>query len=65
VEVPAASQQIPKVLAALAVQRHHLTVEDRLLDRQLLLHPVAELLESLEDVAALGPEVAALPGDVE
>lgn len=43
----------------------HLSVQDRLLDGELLADPVVELLESLEDVPPLGPEMAALPGDVE
>jgi hypothetical protein len=53
VQVPAPGQQVAEVLPAFAVQRHDLAVEDGLLDRELLTDPVAELLESLEDVPPL------------
>jgi hypothetical protein len=65
VEIPAAGHDGAQVLAALAVERHHLAVQDRLLDRQFLPHPVAELLKPLEDASPLGPEMTAFPGDVE
>jgi hypothetical protein len=64
-EIPAAGQQVAEVLPAFAVERDHLTVKNCFLDRQLLAHPTAKLLESFEDVPSLGAEVAALPGDVQ
>jgi hypothetical protein len=65
VQIPTACPEIAEVLPALTVQHHHLAVQDRLLDRQLLPDPVAEVLESLEDVSSLGPEMTAVPGDVQ
>jgi len=35
-----------EVLPAIAVEGHHLAVEDRFLDRQFLPHPVAKLPET-------------------
>jgi hypothetical protein len=64
-EIPAAGQQVTKVLPAFAVERNHLTVKNCFLDRQLLAHPIAKLLESLEDAPPLRAEVAALARDVE
>jgi hypothetical protein len=61
VEVPAASQQVAEVLPALAVQGHHLAVQDRLLDRQLFPDPIAEFLEALQKASLLGQKVTA-PG---
>jgi hypothetical protein len=57
VQVPTTRREVAEVLPALPVQGHHLAVQDRLLDRQLLTDPVAKLLEPLEDVPPLGPEV--------
>jgi hypothetical protein len=65
VQVPAAGGEVAKVLPAFAVERHDLAVEDRLLNRQFLADPIAELLESFEDVPTLRPKVAALRCDVE
>ena len=39
-EVPTTRPEVTEVLSALAVECHHLAVEDRLLDRQLLTDPV-------------------------
>jgi hypothetical protein len=64
-EVPAAGHEVAEVLPALAIERHHLAVEDRLFDRQLFPHPTAEILKPLEDIAPLGPEPAFLPSHIE
>jgi hypothetical protein len=60
VEVPVAGEQLPEVLPAFAVQGDYFPVEDHFLYREFLAHPIAELVESLEDVPAFRPEVAAL-----
>jgi hypothetical protein len=65
VQVAAAGQEVPEVLPALAVERHHLPIQDRLLDRQALPNPVAELVEAPQQVPPFGPDPAALPGDVQ
>jgi hypothetical protein len=64
-QVSTARREVVEVLSALAVERYHLAVQDCFLDWQDLTGPVAELLEPLEDVPPLGPEVTAVPGHVE
>src|SRR5262245_56047957 len=64
-EIASAFQQGAKILPPLRVERHDLAVQDRLLHRQLLTDPVAEILKSAEHVAALGAKVTVATGDVE
>jgi hypothetical protein len=61
-QVPTPRPEISEVLSAFAIEGHHLAVQDGLLQRQLLPQPVAQLLESLEDVSLLGTEMTAVPG---
>src|SRR3954468_1002535 len=63
-KVATPGQQSAEILPALRIERHHLTVQDRLLDRKLLTDPVAEILESAEHVAALGAKVTGATGYV-
>ena len=63
-EIAAARRQVVEVLPTFAVQRDDFSVQDRLLHGQLFAHPIAELLKSLQDVPAFGPEAAAVPRDV-
>ena len=60
-----AGGEVAEILPALAIECHYLAVQDCLLHGQLLPHPIAEFLKSLEDVPALGPEMTVLPGHVE
>ena len=65
VQVTATGHQVPKALAALGVQRNHLTVENGFDAAQLSPHVVRQLREAPKYVAPLGPEVRIVPGEIE
>jgi hypothetical protein len=64
-QVSTARREVAEVLPALAVERHHLTVQDRLFHWQFFPDPVAEFRELLKDVPPLGLEMTTLPRDVQ
>jgi hypothetical protein len=65
VEITPPFQQGAEILATLRIERDDFPIQDHLLDRKLLADPMTEILESAEQVAALGSEVTVAAGDVE